>query len=216
MTNFIPIFPLEIVVYPGELLNLHIFEPRYKQMIKECAEGKKPFGIPVVLDQKVSEWGTLLEIETVVNEYENGEMDIRSKGMKVFRVLEMVKSLPDKLYSGAIVSYPENNNETNDSKTAQLIISEVKRMYSLMSVEDKFPNLTEPFKAYELAHYVGLKIEQEYELLTLMDELQRMEYLRRHLKKMEPMLHDLEKAKERIKLNGHFRDLNWKDINDPK
>src|SRR6187455_311175 len=50
MTNFIPIFPLGIVVFPGENLNLHIFEPRYKQLIKECFEQKKPFGIPPVID----------------------------------------------------------------------------------------------------------------------------------------------------------------------
>ena len=59
MTNFIPIFPLAIVVYPGEDLNLHIFEPKYKQLINECFEQKKPFGIPVVIDNKMNELGTL-------------------------------------------------------------------------------------------------------------------------------------------------------------
>ena len=62
MTNFIPIFPLSIVVYPHEDLNLHIFEPKYKQLIKECFDQKKSFGMPVVIDNKISEWGTLLEI----------------------------------------------------------------------------------------------------------------------------------------------------------
>ena len=55
MTNFIPIFPLEIVVYPGEKLNLHIFEPKYKQLISECYKNKKPFGIPPVLKNKIAE-----------------------------------------------------------------------------------------------------------------------------------------------------------------
>jgi len=62
MTNFIPIFPLNIVVYPGENLNLHIFEPRYKQLINECHVAKKPFGIPTVIDNKVQEFGSMVEI----------------------------------------------------------------------------------------------------------------------------------------------------------
>ena len=49
MTNFIPIFPLRIIVYPGEALNLHVFEPRYRQMMQECIGQKKPFGLPPVL-----------------------------------------------------------------------------------------------------------------------------------------------------------------------
>ncbi len=72
MTNFVPIFPLNIVLYPGEELNLHIFEPRYKQLINECIEAKKPFGMPTVLKNKVSEMGTLVEITELTRKYENG------------------------------------------------------------------------------------------------------------------------------------------------
>ncbi|MGH2552637.1 MAG: LON peptidase substrate-binding domain-containing protein, partial [Chitinophagaceae bacterium] len=62
MTNFIPIFPLGIVVYPGEAINLHIFEPRYKQLISECYKTKKHFGIPVVIDNNVRDLGSMMEI----------------------------------------------------------------------------------------------------------------------------------------------------------
>ena len=71
MTNFIPIFPLSIVVYPGELLNLHIFEPRYKQLVKECIEYKKPFGIPAVINDNISELGTMISVTELVKEYED-------------------------------------------------------------------------------------------------------------------------------------------------
>src|SRR5437762_2436263 len=107
MTNFIPIFPLDIVVYPGEALNLHIFEPRYKQLIKECIAAQKPFGIPAVLERRIEQYGTVIEIVELVKEYDNGEMDIKTKGAQIFRVLEVIKELPEKLYSGAIVSYPQ-------------------------------------------------------------------------------------------------------------
>ena len=106
MTNFFPIFPLNIVVYPGENLNLHIFEPRYKQLISECQAAKKPFGIPTVIDNKVQEFGSMVEITEVSKIYESGEMDIKTKGIKVFRILEMIEEIPDKLYGGAIVNNP--------------------------------------------------------------------------------------------------------------
>ena len=84
MTNFIPIFPLNVVLYPGETLNLHIFEPRYKELIKECFENKKPFGIPAVINGHVAEYGTLVFIKEIVKEYDNEEMDIVTEGSIVF------------------------------------------------------------------------------------------------------------------------------------
>src|ERR1700744_4633208 len=107
MTTFIPVFPLNIIVYPGEALNLHIFEPRYIEMIRERINDKKPFGIPSVINNISNELGTMMEIIEVVKEYENGEMDIRTRGVQVFRVLQMIDNIPDKLYSGAIVNFPE-------------------------------------------------------------------------------------------------------------
>jgi len=127
MTNFIPIFPLSIVVYPHEDLNLHIFEPRYKQLITDCFEKKKPFGIPVVINDKVSEMGTLIEITEITKTYKTGEMDIKTKGKKVFRVLEMISEIPDKLYSGAIVNYPHNHEHGKriliDKKEKKILVN---------------------------------------------------------------------------------------------
>src|ERR1700744_5183381 len=91
MTNFIPVFPLGIVVYPGEIVNLHIFEPRYKQLVNECHAEGKPFGIPTVIDNKLNEMGTLVKITELVKVYDNGEMDVRALGLNVFRVLELIK-----------------------------------------------------------------------------------------------------------------------------
>ncbi len=212
MMNFIPVFPLNIIVYPGEPLNLHIFEPRYKQLIKECIEEQRPFGIPVVLDKKIEEFGTLLEVTELAKEYENGEMDIKARGLQVFRVLEIIKELPDKLYSGAIVNYPENILEPGNSKTEALIISEVKRMYTLLNVEDKFPVAEKGMLSYKIGHYIGFTALQEYEMLQLFTETLRLEYIRQHLKNMLPLIQGMEQAKARIQMNGHFRDLSLGDI----
>ncbi len=83
MTNFIPVFPLGIVVYPGEELNLHIFEPKYKQLINDCFETKKPFGIPTVIDGKIVEMGTTVLIKEISKTYEDGQLDIRTEGLSL-------------------------------------------------------------------------------------------------------------------------------------
>ena len=212
MTNFIPIFPLDVIVYPGEPLNLHIFEPRYKQLIKDCIRDRKLFGIPSVKDKQVNELGTLMEITEVVKEYDNGEMDIRTRGTEVFKVLEVIKELPEKLYQGAIVTYPPNTMEPGDTKIAQLILRELQRMFQLLNLENKFPAEKQSMVSYEIAHLVGLSKEQEYELLGIFTEIQRLEYLRKHLKSITPVLEELEKVKARVQMNGHFRNLSLGDI----
>ena len=211
MTNFIPIFPLNIVVYPGENLNLHIFEPRYQQLINECKETKKPFGIPVVIDSKVQEFGTLLEVVEVSKQYESGEMDIKTKGIKVFRILEQIKEIPEKLYSGAIVSYPENY-DNGSSGLMQKVMSNLRDLHLLLKVEKTFSKPDAELKSFEIAHHIGLSLEEEYEVLMLQDELHRQEYLKRHLLKAIPMAQGMEQLKEKIKLNGHFKNLSGFDL----
>jgi uncharacterized protein len=211
MTNFIPIFPLGIVVYPGESLNLHIFEPRYKQLINECYTAKKPFGIPAVIENKMQEYGSMVEITELSQVYDNGEMDIKTKGVKVFRILEIIKELPDKLYSGAIVNYPDNN-EKGIPEVMRKVMAGIRELHQILKVNKDFKKPDEEINVYELAHHVGLSLEQEYELLNLFDERQRQEYLKRHLAKVIPMLAGMEQLKEKIKLNGHFKNLGGFDL----
>jgi len=206
LTNFIPIFPLGIVVYPGETLNLHIFEPRYKQLVSECFAAQKPFGIPAVINDKMAEMGTLVQVTEISKLYEDGKMDIRTKGQKVFRVLELIRDLPDKLYSGAIVSYPDNV-ERGSQLLMQQLLSGIRQLHQLLKTEKQFPRPDEELCTYDVAHHAGLSLAEEYELLELMQELQRQEYLKRHLKRALPMMAEMESLKERIKQNGHFKNL---------
>jgi hypothetical protein len=198
VTNFIPIFPLGIVVYPGEDLNLHIFEPRYKQLIKECYQNKKPFGIPSVIDNKLQENGTLVNITELSKKYDNGEMDIKTKGKKIFRMLELIKEVPDKLYSGAIVNYPDNK-EQGDIELMRKVMKGIRELHKLLNVSKDFKKPDEELSTYEVAHHIGLTLQEEYELLGLVDELQRQEYLKRHLTKVLPMVAEMEGLKIKIK-----------------
>jgi uncharacterized protein len=206
MTNFIPIFPLAIVVYPGEQLNLHIFEPRYKQLINESFESKKPFGIPSVIGDKMNEMGTLVEIKEISKTYDDGKMDIRTEGIQVFRMLEVINELPDKLYSGAIVNYPDNSSKGNPV-LMQGIVRGIRELHKLLNIEKQFSKPDGSLWSYDVAHHAGMSLQEEYELLELLHESQRQEYLKRHLTRVIPVLAEMEMLKEKVKLNGHFKHL---------
>jgi len=206
MTNFIPIFPLGIVVYPGENLNLHIFEPRYKQLINECYAQNKQFGIPTVIEDRLQDYGSLVTILEIAKTHDDGEMDIKTKGARVFRILEVIKEVPDKLYSGAIVNYPETNEQGNIDLMKK-VMNSIRELHKLLKVDKDFKKKDEEVKAFDVAHHVGLSLEEEYEMLNLLQERQRQEYLKRHLTKVIPLVAEMEQLKEKIKLNGHFKNL---------
>jgi uncharacterized protein len=206
MTNFIPIFPLGIVVYPGEHLNLHIFEPRYKQLINECYTEKKPFGIPAVIENRLQDYGTVVTITEITTVHENGEMDIKTEGNSVFRILEVIKEIPDKLYSGAIVNYPPNH-EHGSAEVMRKVVNSIRDLHKLLKVKKDFKKKDEELNSYDIAHHIGLSLHEEYELLGLMQERQRQEYLRRHLAKVIPLVAEMENLKKKVKQNGHFKNL---------
>ncbi len=206
VTNFIPIFPLGIVVFPGEQVNLHIFELRYKQLITECYAENRAFGIPAVVGENIRDFGTLVRVVDIKAVYEDGKMDVVTRGEEVFRLLELVKTIPDKLYSGAIVTYPENNISST-SKLMANIIASIYELHRLLKIEKKFSKPDEELISYDVAHHAGLTLEQELEMLQLFREDQRQEFLKRHLQSVIPIINEMETLKERVKLNGHFREL---------
>lgn len=210
MTNFIPIFPLGTVVYPGEKVNLHIFEPRYIQLINECVAASKPFGIPVIANHKLQEMGTLVQVNAVVQTYDNGEMDITIEGHDVFKILEVIKTIPDKQYSGAIVNYPHNEQVVRAS-IMEKILGNLRTMHQLLNITKDFKKPDDLLTSYDIAHHAGLSLEQEYEVLQLLFESQRLEYIKRHLAKSTPVLQEAKSLVEKVKLNGHFKNLDSSD-----
>ncbi len=195
------------MVYPGEHLNLHIFEPQYRQLIKDCIDSKKSFGIPSVLNGNVSELGTLMDITEISKLYDDGKMDIKTQGIKVFKILELVKELPDKSYSGAIVTYPHNNMNDGKKMLMKKILAGIRTIHKQLNVTKEFPLPDDELKSYDVAHHAAMSIEEEYLLLEYTHELHRQEYLKRHINKLLPVLAEMEALRKKIKLNGHFKDL---------
>lgn len=204
MENFLPLFPLNLVAYPTENLNLHIFEPRYRQLINECLEEQKTFGIPAFINNKLPGYGTEMKILSLSKSYEDGRMDIKTKGLKVFRMLNFQNPVPNKLYAGGRVAYVEDT-DTPDGVISELLL-QLDRLHHILQTKVDFNTQLQPF-SYQIGHKVGLSQEEEYHLLTIDSETERQRYILRHLNKVVPVMSEMERTKERIKLNGHFKNL---------
>ena len=206
MTNYIPIFPLGMVAYPGENVNLHIFEPRYIQLINNIQSGAGLFGIPPVINGQLQEYGTCMELLSIEKTYENGEMDIKTRGVMVYRTLEIIETVPDKLYMGAIVHYPNNNVNGLPQKQARIVQS-LRQLHVLTGIVKNYNKPDNELNCYDIAHHAALNINDEYALLCLLREDQRQEFLERHFKQLLPHLVDLDQLKNRIQRNGHYRKI---------
>lgn len=118
----------------------------------------------------------------------------------------MIRELPEKLYSGAIVNYPDNI-ETGNRELMQRLVGGIRELHRLLKIEKSFQKPATELSVYDVAHHAGLSLREEYEVLELLHELQRQEYLKRHLQKVLPLMAEMEVLKERVKLNGHFKNL---------
>lgn len=207
MNAFLPLFPLSLVVYPGEDLNLHVFEPRYRQLMSECIDEGKTFGIPAFINNKLPGYGTEVHVTTLDKQYEDGRMDVKTKGLRIFKLIDFVNPTPNKLYAGGQVELLEKEVVTGAGTYLEALLVRLGRLYDLLQIDTDYDPDKSPLFSYRIAHKVGLSVEQEYELLTMATESERQQFLIRHLDKVIPVVADMERTKDRIKLNGHFKNL---------
>lgn len=210
MEKTMPLFPLNLVVFPGEDLNLHIFEPRYRQLVNECFAREITFGIPVFVNDKLPGYGTEVHITTLHKRYDDGRMDIKTKGLGVFQLINFENPVPGKLYAGGDVQLLDSDDTFSPHLDALLTLLE--RLYSLLQIDTDDIRPGEPNLSYRIGHKVGLSVDQEYELLTLESESERQQYLIYHLDKVIPVVSEMERTKQRIRMNGHFKNLDALDF----
>jgi len=206
MSTRLPFFPLNLVAFPTEKLNLHIFEPRYRQLIRECIDEKKTFGIPAYLNNKVKAIGTEMKVLELSNLYPDGRMDIKTEGIRAFRVLSFQNPIPDKLYSGGEIEFLDNEFES-DWLTKTKTIELIDKLYEVLNIPPPFNYATEPL-SFQVAHKIGFSLDQEYQLLEISDEIPRLEFIIEHLTNTIPVIEEVERTKHLVRLNGHFKNMN--------
>jgi len=202
-------FPLQSVFYPGETVPLHIFEDRYKQLIKDCQRESITFGIPVYLNERL-QFGTEVQLVEVVQTYSGGEMDVVCLGRQVYELLTFEPEMQGKPYAGGLVRFLEHENDGDPQRRAE-VFSRLKKLYDLMGVVLPAEREAE-FNSYQFAHKMGLTIEQEYELLQISRESERLDFIDHHLKTTIRILEEVDKTKQKIELNGHFRNFDPLDF----
>ncbi|MDO6519763.1 hypothetical protein SAMN05421766_104639 [Zobellia uliginosa] len=209
----LPLFPLQSIFFPGETVPLHIFEDRYKQLISDCRKEALTFGIPVYINNGMT-YGTEVQLVEIVNSYDNGEMDVTCVGRQVFRILSFENQMPGKLYAGGTVEFLDSVNDA-DKTLKKTVLDQIYRLYDLMGVSYS-PLPLEKFNSYVLVHKMGLSFEQEYELLQMPRESDRMLFMQSHLESTIAMLNEVNRTKKTIEMNGNFKNfdpLDFKDFN---
>ncbi len=203
MTREIALFPLNLVVFPQESLNLHIFEPRYKELVNDCLKKQTTFGIPSHVVNKL-EYGTEVKIVELTKKYDDGRMDIKTEGTKEFKIIDFHNPWTDKLYAGGKVQFLDIKEDEDSSLTIQ-IKEKIQELFTWLHLEKDLDVLDKSI--YEFIHKIGLKPEEEYQLLKLPSQKKRQHFILEHLNNIIPMLERAEKAREIIKMNGHFQHL---------
>lgn len=215
MTGFLPLFPLNLVVFPGEKLNLHIFEERYKQLIRECHELKKNFGIPFKVSDRQAEIGAEMRISEIVRVFTTGEMDIRTEFVRFFNVLDFYPQADDKLYPAGVVKYWDENDEKLAAPPLYKIQELRELLYKIVELtgtSDKFIPQAEGFTVFSFAHYLNLPKEDEIRLLFCKSESQRIEIVLQHTRWLLSHFEERNTVKNLIQANGHFKHLQSPDF----
>lgn len=190
MKDIIPLFPLNTVVYPNSRIPLHIFEERYKILIGKCLQEKSGFGMISIINNKLSNVGSYVEITSILNQYSNGEMDIVIQGKKRFKVFETHQH-PDGYLTGKVESYTDIFEDFDKNSLEKLRNNFLSILTKInFKLENTFwENYKKSkLKSYKIAEKSGLTLEQQQELLEIQEEDIRIDYLLNHIAKLEKQL----------------------------
>jgi ATP-dependent Lon protease len=198
----IPLFPLNVVLLPGAELPLHIFEPRYREMIKTCLDEKSEFGMLLALPNGVARVGCTAEILEVVKRYENGRMDIRTVGRAPFRVVELFSE--NSLMEGH-VDYLEDRERSSNPRVQRQLVELFETCHTL--IFDDYPKNLEGASPDDLSHLVASTLPMDLlwkqQILELRSESDRQERLVAYLREWAPHLQKKEAMRQRAGGNGH-------------
>ena len=206
MEKYLPLFPLNVVLFPKMLLPLHIFEEKYKQMIGECLGQSLPFGILYSKDDVIEPIGCSASIHQVLKNYPDGRMDIVAIGTNRFRVLYFNS---EKAYLRGVIE-PFNDDGTaprpgkEDLDTLADLYQRAFQMIRRESAEEP-STLPSEADAFHIAQRLNLDNDLKQQLLNLQSEAERVKHLVRYLSEVVIFLSKTDKASNKAGGNGNLR-----------
>jgi Lon protease-like protein len=189
--SLLPIFPLDIVLLPGVPLPLHVFEPRYKEMISECLEEKKPFGVVRATKQGVAEFGCTAEIVAVTKKYDDGRMDILTRGVDRFEVLQVNQERSFLQAEIMVVEDEPGLPQAEIVAQAQKLHAEIAK---LAGADPAASPVDPDHLSFILAGSLPLDLDFKQKLLVTLSEAQRLEAVIKYLEAVLPGLRRAAKA----------------------
>ncbi len=186
-------FPLAILPVPGELVPLHIFESRYRQLLQDLETSDVTFGIYCSHEINKTRIGSLMRLESVIKRYPEGESDIIVRCQDNFTLDLLLRRFKDKLYPGGDVALWKTD----------LSVLPSPRLYELFVEYLRLRGINEhvaPFNVYQVAHELNLDVQSRYKFLTL-DGGQRESFLTGTIRFQTHLLHQEEKSRDLFHLN---------------
>jgi Lon protease-like protein len=197
-----PLFPLQLVALPTELVPLHIFEDRYKAMIARCLDEPTEFGIVWIADDGLRPIGCACEVAEVLERYPDGRLNLVARGTRPFRIEARQDELP---YPAGTVEFLDDADEEPDTALA----ADVQRAYAdlVRQATDREPDLLEiaAMTAYQMAGTVEFGLDAKQGLLDLRSENARLKLLLRLFRAAIRRMQLAERAEERARSNGKVR-----------
>ena len=202
----IPLFPLNVVLLPGATLPLHIFEPRYRQMVRRCVDEKSEFGLLLALPKGIVRVGCTAQVTEVVKRYNDGRMDIITVGRSPFRITQLVNA--DAYAKDALLEGDVDFLDDRDARVDARLQSELTRLYEVCHtlVFDDYPKniATEAseYLSFLVAATLPLDLMWKQQVLELRSEADRQERLVGYLREWAPHLQKQEKSRARAGGSG--------------
>lgn len=202
MAVLIPLFPLDVVLFPGTPLPLHIFEPRYKELIAECMAQNREFGVVRAVEQRLAEVGCTAEIVTVVKEYPDGRLDLVTEGRQRFELLAVNEERSFLQAEVLIIDDEPGTPSQEDTARAIQLHSE---LLALAGARQDLAAADPAQLSFYLAASLPLDLDFKQKLLALRTESERLSLLINYLETLIPNLHRAARAREKAGGNGHVR-----------
>ena len=200
-SRLIPLFPLQVVVFPRTRLPLHIFEDRYKAMVGDAIRDDSEFGLVLAKDDGIVNAGCTVRVEKVIERYADGRFDILTRGQRRFEIVSLDQ---DKDYLQAEVSFFEDDDLApvpEDLREQALV--HYREMAGLSSArEHGEPDLTDPQLSFQLAQAVP-DLDFLNQLLRQRSETGRLKQLNNFLAQYVPRQRVVEHVREIAPTNGH-------------
>jgi Lon protease-like protein len=197
-----PLFPLSVVALPGELIPLHIFEERYKTMIQMCLGEEREFGIVWLSDDGLREVGCACTVDRVIEQMDDGRMNLLVRGTRPFRVLERQGHLP---YPAGVIEFVEDREDEVDAELARGAHEAYAELYKRATDRDPDPEELAGMSAYAMAATVDFGLDAKQGLLDMRSENARLRLVTRLFRAAIKRLELVDKVQERAQSNGKVR-----------